>query len=292
MDITEFVTRAGAVNCLGVVVSQGGEECARHLWEPVERRNVYSISKSVTSLAVGMAESEGLLALDERLVDAFPDDLPAHVSDNLAAARVRDLLTMQLGQGRPYMLSVDKFSYESPDWVRLSLAQPFVNKPGSTFLYNNVGAYLAGILVQRRAGTDLVSYLMPRLFEPLGMYRPTWEVDALGNTFGAAGLMLGLDELHRLGQMLLQRGRWEGRQLVPESWVERACVKQVDSTRDVYGYGYLFWRGAHDSFYGWGKHGQFVVVYPHRDAHVSVVSESRQDGTILKAVHECIWPQL
>ena len=258
MDITEFVTRAGAVNCLGVVVSQGGEERVRHLWEPVERRNVYSISKSVTSLAVGMAESEGLLALDERLVDAFPDDLPAHVSDNLA----------------------------------LSLAQPFVNKPGSTFLYNNVGAYLAGILVQRRAGTDLVSYLMPRLFEPLGMYRPTWEVDALGNTFGAAGLMLGLDELHRLGQMLLPRGRWEGRQLVPESWVERACVKQVDSTRDVYGYGYLFWRGAHDSFYGWGKHGQFVVVYPHRDAHVSVVSESRQDGTILKAVHECIWPQL
>ena len=150
---------------------------------------------------------------------------------------------MCLGQEKAELMGAQRPVYEEEDWVKMSLALPFVYEPGTKFVYNNVGPYLAGVLVERRAGCDLVSYLYPRLFKPLGIARPTWELDPYGHVFGAGGLFLTMDELHKLGLLYLQNGNWNGKQLVPESWVKAATSKQVENDADSFGYGYLFWGG-------------------------------------------------
>ena len=231
MDMREFIERAGAARALGVIVTQNGKETARYLWDDACRRNIYSASKSFTSAAVGIALREGLLSLDEKLVDAFEKDLPDTVSPHLEKACVRDLLTMCLGQEKPYLMGSDRPFYTETDWVRAALARPFSDDPGTIFLYSNTGPYLAGMLIQRRAGCDLVHYLMPRLFEPLGIRLPTWEVDPNGLTFGAGGLFLNIDELHLFGQLLLQKGFWKGKQVLPENWVAQSTAKQVENGR-------------------------------------------------------------
>lgn len=206
MNLEGFKEKAGALGVLGVVVTQDGEEKAKYLWDEECRRNVYSASKSFTSCAVGFAVQEGLISLDEKLVDAFADDLPEEVSENLAKATVKDLLTMCLGQEKGSLMGGQRPQYKEEDWVKMSLAIPFVYEPGTHFVYNNVGPYLAGILVQRRSGCrDLVDYLMPRLFRPLGIRRPTWECDPMGLSFGAGGLFLTLSELHKLGSCICRR---------------------------------------------------------------------------------------
>ena len=275
IDLTEFESRAVPLRALGVVVSQNGTQLARKLWDDACRRNVYSASKSFTSMAVGIAQKEGLLSIDEKLTDAFKDDLPEIVSDNLKAATVRDLLTMCLGQEKSFLMGGER---------------PFVYAPGEKFVYNNVGPYLAGILVQRRAGCDLVHYLMPRMFAPMGIQLPTWENDPNGQTFGAGGLFLTIDELHLFGQLLLQNGEWNGKQLIPAEWVKEATSKQVENGSE--GYGYLFWAGPEGSFRADGKYGQFVILMRDKNAVVTVTAESRDAGALLRAVFEEIYPQL
>ena len=290
MDLERFIEMVQGLGLIAVMVTQHGELIARHNWDEDCRRNVYSASKSFTSAAVGIAQREGLLSIDEKLVDAFPDDLPDKVSPQLAAATVRDLLTMQLGHGRALLMGADRPFIEEDDWIKLSLSEPFTDMPGTRFLYNNAGPYLAGILVQRRAGCDLVSYLEPRLFAPLGIKRPMWEQDPMGNTFGAGGLFLNVIELNKLGLLYLQDGRWNGRQLVPAEWVRESSRVQADN--GSYGYGYLFWMGEHGSFRADGKYCQWSIVLKDKDAVISVMAECRKSEPLNRAVFDEIYTQL
>lgn len=290
MDLKEFESAIEGLGVLGIRVSQGGELIAQRSWDEECRRNIYSASKSVTSCAVGFAVQEGLVKLSEKLVDAFPDDLPAHVGDCLAAATVRDLLTMCLGQREAALMGGQRPLYAQRDWVKLSLALPFEDAPSTKFVYNNVGPYLAGVLVQRRAGCTLVDYLTPRLFHHMGIQRPTWETDPQGMTFGAGGLFWTLTELHAFGQFCLQRGAWNGRQLLDGDWIDQCASKQVDNGAD--GYGYLFWRGANNSYRADGKYGQLSIVFPDRDAVISAVAECRQVEKLMDAIHAHLVPQL
>jgi len=290
MNLQRFIDAAGPLRALAVTVWKDGAEIARHEWEPVLRRNIYSASKSFTSCAVGIAQREGLLSLDEKLTDVFAAELPGHVSENLAKATVRDLLTMCLGQTQGWLMGAQRVLLEEDDWVKAALSYPFEYAPDTKFVYNNVGPYLAGVLVQRRAGCDLVSYLMPRLFEPLGIKRPTWETDPLGRTFGASGLMLTVDELARLGRLYLQDGVWNGRRLVPADWVRQSTSVQADN--GAFGYGYQFWGGPCGSFRADGMYGQFSFIIRDKNAVVAIASESRQADKLIEAVFEEIYPQL
>ena len=292
MDLSKFIEAGGPLRVLGVIVSQNGQELARHLWEGACRRNIYSATKSFTSAAVGIALREGLISLDEKLTDAFAGDLPETVSENLAQATVRDLLTMCLGQSKGYLMGEDRPYYPDPDWVKTALAQPFDFAPGEKFVYNNTGPYLAGVLVQRRAGCDLVHYLLPRLFAPMGIQRPTWETDPLGNNFGAGGLFLTLDELHKFGLLYIQNGSWNGRQLVPADWVAASTSPQADTGIPGVDYGYLFWGGPHGSFYASGKYGQYTMLLRDKNAVVTLVAEARDEIGLIDAVFEHIYSQL
>ncbi len=288
MDITKFVEIVQPLGVLGVLVTQKEELIAEWYLEKECRRNVYSVTKSFTSAAVGFALQEGLLSLNEKLVDAFYEDLPEKISDNLKKATVRDLLTMCLGQENANLMGEQRPFYEEDDWVKLSLQIPFVYEPGTHFVYNNVGPYLAGVLVQRRSGCNLVSYLTPRLFKHLGIKNPMWETDPFGNSFGSGGLFLTLTELHKFGLFYLNQGNWNGKQLLSKEWIAESTKQQVADAP----YGYLFWRGQYNSFRADGKYSQLSIVFPDKDAVISIVSECRQGDKLMKAIYECICVQL
>ena len=255
---------------------------------PVKTRlNIWSISKPFVAMAAGIAEREGLITLDEYIYPWFEKYFPSDPSENLYKIKIRDLLTMCLGQEKGSLMGEQRPLYEEDNWVKMSLAIPFKYKPGTHFVYNNVGPYLAGILVQRRSGCDLVSYLTPRLFSKLGIKRPTWETDPLGNSFGAGGLFLTLSELHKFGMFYLNKGKWNGKQILSEKWIEEST-----KAADVGYYGYLFWRGEYNSFRADGKYSQISMILPKKNAVVSFVSECRRGDELLKTVYELVCAKL
>ena len=287
MNISEFIEIANGLNVLGIKITKDNETVAEWHSEDECRRNIYSATKSFTSCAVGFAVQEGLISLNEKLTEAFSGDLPDSIDDNLKAATVRDLLTMCLGQEYGNLMGAQRPLYKEDDWVKMSLAIPFKFKPGTHFVYNNVGPYLAGILVQRRAGCDLVFYLTPRLFSHIGIKRPTWETDPLGNSFGAGGLFLTLSELHNFGLFYLNKGKWNGKQILSEEWIEES-TKPSDTDY----YGYLFWRGEYNSFRADGKYSQLSMVIPDKNTVISLVAECRKGEELMRALYDFVCSKL
>ena len=287
VDLKEFEQKAADLRVLGMKISIGQDTVYEKYWDEDCRRNIYSASKSFTSCAVGFAVQEGLIDLDERLMDAFKEDIPNNPDENLKKATVKDLLTMTLGQEKGFLMGKQRPRMEEQNWVKASLAIPFVYEPGTHFVYNNVGPYLAGILVQRRAGCDLLSYLTPRLLKPLGIRKTIWEVDPEGNTFGAGGLFLTLSELHKFGLFYLNKGKWNGKQLLNAAWIEES-TKPSDTDQ----YGYLFWRGKYNSYRADGKYSQLSIVLPDADAVVSLVAECRNGEELTQAINDLICAQL
>ena len=292
----DFITQLEKKRVTGVVLYQNGVKTAEHHFDDEHRRNQYSATKSFTALAVGIAEKEGLLSLDERIADCFPEDLPKNPSENLLSITVRDALAMSLGQDRAYLMGGDRFHLKETDWIKYVLSGAVVNKPGSVFLYNNAGPYLAGRLVQKRAGCSLTDYLMPRFFERAGIYRPTWELDPLGYSFGAGGLMLCVSELAQWGLLFLQNGWYNGKQLLNPVFVKKATSLQTptpDGKKDAgYGYGLGLWLGANGSFSADGKYGQFCLVMRDKNAVLAVNAESRSPQEILDTVWDVLYPAL
>lgn len=289
MNIEKLENQQDQLRLLNLRVWQKGNMVLSKDWEEDIRRNIYSASKSFTSLAVGIAAREGLLSLDEKLCDAFPKELPEKAGEYLEQATVKDLLTMGLGQDAPYLMGGQRVCMEETDWVRFCLSRPFTHRPGEMFLYSNVGPYLAGVLVQRRCGCRLTDYLMPRLFEPLGIRPTVWEIDPAGYTFGAGGLFLSAGEMLKVGQLLLQNGCWEGRQLVPAEYLKQASQQQIDNGK--FGYGFLFWMGDYGSWRADGKYGQTIVMLPRQQAVIVTTAESRDPQMEQKCL-DVIVPQL
>jgi CubicO group peptidase (beta-lactamase class C family) len=235
---------------------------------------MHSLSKSFTSTAVGLAIAEGKLSLDDPILKFFPEDAPAEPSQKLKSMRVRDLLTMSTGHE-----TEPKRTDETP-WVRSFLNHPVPHKPGTHFLYNTSATYMLSAIVQKVTGQTVRDYLMPRLFEPLGIREPTWGVSPQGITQGGFGLYVRTEDVAKFGQLYLQKGKWNGKQLVPASWVEQATARQMsngsDPTRDWdQGYGFQFWRCRHGAYRGDGANGQFCVVLPKLDAVVVMTANTR-----------------
>ena len=267
-----------------------GQVVVEAWWKPdaAEKPHVlYSLSKSFTSTAVGLAAAEGKLSVDDPVLKFFPDDAPAEPSKNLQAMRVRDLLTMSTGhQTEP------KFSAETP-WVKSFLAHPVEHKPGTHFLYNSPGSYTLSAIVQKVTGQTALDFLRPRLFEPLGIENPEWSTSPQGVNCGGWGLFLRTEDIAKFGQLYLQKGQWNGKQLIPAAWVETATAKQVsngsDPARDWdQGYGFQFWRCRHGAFRGDGAFGQFCLVLPEQDAVIAITADTKD----MQAELNIVWDQL
>ena len=286
----------------GFVLVRHGRVVAEGWWSPYDARTphvLYSLSKSFTSTAVGLAVAEGKLSLDDEVLKFFPEDAPAEPSPNLRSMRVRDLLRMSTGnQTEAPILDWDGKdpSMREASWVRRFLAHPVPFKPGTHFLYNSPATYMLSAIVQKVTGATVLEYLRPRLFDPLGFDNPAWVASPQGVTAGAYGLSLRTEEIARFGQLYLQKGVWQGRQLVPASWVEEATARQTSNgsaPRSDWdqGYGYQFWRSRH----GWrgdGAFGQFCLVVPELDAVVAINSGTRDMQRVMNLVWDKLLPEM
>ena len=281
----------------GLRVYRDGALIASYQPQPEERQNQYSCTKSFTSTACAFAIQEGLFTLDDYVLDHFRQDAPETVSENLKQMQLRHLITMSMGFESPMLMGAQRPKMTEKDWVKYVLRAPVIHKPGTVFQYNNAGPYLLGILIQRKTGMSLVDYLMPRLFEPLGIPRPQDEKDPLGNTFGAGGLQLNVSELAKLGLLYLQKGQWQGRQLIPASWVEEASRSFIISDQGDgeigTDYGYLFWIMPEGMFRADGKYGQYCIVVPKKNAVIAINSMQIEDEKkVLRAAVKTLLPLL
>lgn len=281
------------------VVWQEGQIAAQHMFCEAERQNIYSGTKSVTSAAVGLAVTEGLLSLEQPVAEFFCDELPDYPSENLKSLCLRDLLSMNTGYARGYLMgdpspdSPSRYELDEKNWVRYALSCPLEYPAGQQFCYQNIGPYLAGVMVQRAAGMSLTDYLVPRLFDPLGIARPEWETCPMGYDFGAGGLVLNVFELLRFGILYLQEGCWQGKQLLPADWVRESTVCRTGNPEEDSGYGYFFWIGKHGSFRVDGKYAQLCIIWKEKNAVISILSNERKHPErIRQLVWETIAPEL
>jgi CubicO group peptidase (beta-lactamase class C family) len=275
-----------------------GHVVAEGWWSPYGKGDphvLFSLSKSFTSTAVGLAVAEKKLSLDDSVLAAFPEDAPAEPSNNLKAMRVRDLLAMSAGH---HSVDLDKFSFTGEERLtKAFLALPVAHKPGTSFLYNTPATYMLSAMVQKATGQTVLDYLGPRLFGPLGIESPTWEASPQGISLGGYGLSIRTEDIARFGQLYLQKGLWQGKRLVPAEWIEAATAREVSNGSDPasdweQGYGYQFWRCRHGYYRGDGAFGQFCVVMPDQDAVVAITSGTRDLQGVLNLVWDDILPGL
>lgn len=267
-----------------------GHVVAEGWWAPYRAESphmLYSLSKSFTSTAVGLAIAEGKLSLDDEVLKFFPEDAPANPSDNLRSMRVHDLLRMSTGHQSEPPLGGNQ------PWTKTFLAHPVPFKPGTHFMYNTPATYMLSAIVQKVTGETVLDYLTPRLFEPLGIRKPTWETSPQGISCGGYGLSVRTEDIARFGQLYLRKGKWQGKQLVPEAWIEAATSRQTSNGSSPnsdwdQGYGYQFWRCRHGLYRGDGAFGQYCIVMPEQDAVVAITSGVRD----MQAVMNLIWDKL
>ena len=279
-----------------LMIVRHGSVVAEGWWSPFEEeRNhvLFSLSKSFTSSAIGLAVDEGLLTVNDRVINFFPDDLPETVSDNLAAMTVYHLLAMFTGH------SEDTTGYlhtaADGNWARAFLAQPVPHAPGTHFLYNTGATYMLSAIIQKLTSQTLLDYLTPRLFAPLGIANPTWEVCPRGINTGGYGLKIATEDIAVFGQMYLQEGVWQGQQILPAAWVAEATSYHSDNSANVdiewaQGYGYQFWRCRHNAYRGDGAFGQFCLVMPEQDAVIAITSGAGPMQPTLDLIWEHLLP--
>ena len=271
-----------------------GHVVAEGWWSPYHAEaphSLYSLSKSFTSTAVGLAIAEGKLSLDDEVLKFFPEDAPPQPSNNLKAMRVSDLLRMSTGQQSEPPRTPDQ------PWTKTFLAQPVPFKPGTHFLYNTSATYMLSAIVQKATGMTVLDYLRPRLFEPLGIEHPTWETSPQGISAGGFGLSIRTEDIARFGQLYLQKGKWQGKQLVPAAWVEAATARQTSNGSNPksdwdQGYGYQFWRCRHGAYRGDGAFGQYCIVLPEQDAVIAITSGVKDMQAVLNLVWDKLLPAM
>jgi len=287
MDIKLFVDEIERRNLAveGIIVFQRGEERARHRWTPEYPRTIYSISKGFVSIAVGMAIDEGALRLSDRVTRVLKRPAPDPRWDSLT---LEHLLTMTMG----------KIKFTRPQSLAEALSYRLIREPGSRFLYDNTCTFLCSAMLTTVTGQKVREYLLDRLFRPLGIGDPEWLESADGYTIGASGLTLTTTQMLPFGRFLLQRGNWEGRQLVSSAWIDAATRTQVP-TRPAQtqpdwdlGYGYQFWSCRHGAYRLDGRDGQFLVMFPALDAVVAINSNEKELEPILWAVWDHVLPRL
>jgi len=274
------------------ILVRKGEVIAEGWWAPQSKDRahvLWSLSKSFTSTAIGLAVAEGKLSLDDKVLSFFPDEAPESPSENLQAMTVRDLLTMSTGHHDEPRLN------RGTPWIESFLNHPVPHQPGTFFRYNTPATYMLSAILQKVTGEKLVDYLKSRLFEPLGIESPRWDDSPQGISIGGYGLFLKTEDIAKFGQLYLQQGKWNGEQLLPADWVGQATSKQVENGSNPesdwnQGYGFQFWQCRHAAFRGDGKDGQFCIVIPEHDVVIAITADCSDMQGQLNVVWEKLLP--
>lgn len=281
-----------------VMVVRGGSVLAEGWWEPYRRLGrhlLYSLSKSFTSTAAGLAVAEGKLSLDDPVLRFFPAERPAEVNEHLAAMRVRHLLSMSTGHTED---TLPHFARRPGDnWARTFLAVPVNRPPGTHFLYNSGATYMVSAIVQQVTGQKIVDYLRPRLWDPLGIVPPPWEECPRGINVGGWGLSLRTEDIAKFGQLYHDGGVWRGQRLLPATWVADATSKHISNGNDpnsdwAQGYGFQFWRCRHGAWRGDGAFGQLCLVMPEQETVVALTAGIDDFQGLLNVIWDTLLPAL
>lgn len=292
-----------------IMVLQHGKVIEEARFAPDTAHFMMSVSKTFTATAVGFAINEGLLHLDDKITDLFPDEVPEGASDTLRRVTIRHLLTMNCGHAKDPTNAV--WRGKVTDWVRHFLAWPQPYEPGTCYCYNSLGTYMLSAAVQKVTGQKINDYLEPRLWKPLGIAKPHWEESPQGINCGGWGLYLRTEDMARMGLCLLQGGKFAGKQVIPAEWVSQMSARQVDSAPAgltsieveergldkesnewLQGYGYQMWRCRKGAFRADGAAGQFILVFPDKDAVIVTTAQIGNMGEELYLIREYIEPAL
>lgn len=286
-DISNFIDAANQSKneFHSFMLVRHGKVIAEGWWNPYRadlKHTLYSCSKSFTATAVGFAVTEKKLSLDDKVTSFFPHQLPDTVGKYLSELTVKDVLMMSDGMDPDPSFAV---AGVDSDWVKGFLATRIVNEPRTKFLYNSLGTYMLSAIVQEVTGEKVIDYLKPRLFEPLGITGEDWETDTKGINTGGWGLRVKTEDMAKFAELFLQKGKWNGKQIIPASWVEEASTMKImqdpnapqskkDSSDWLQGYCYQMWRCRYNAYRGDGAYGQFMIVMPDQDAVLAITAET------------------
>ena len=297
--ILDFLQAANAsgIGWHSFVLARHGHIIAEGWWKPFEpqfRHTLYSLSKSFTSTAIGLLVKEGKLRVDRSVMSFFPDELPAAPDENLKRMQVKNLLTMNTGHAEDTM---PKLRDAAKPWTTAFLEQPVKYEPGTHFLYNTGATYMLGAIVHKITGQTLEAYLTPRLFKPLDITEHDWETSPQGLNTAGYGLRIKTGDIVKLGQLYLQRGKWNGKEILSPAWVDEATGMRTTSQEGngdwSQGYGYQFWRCKPSGLYrGDGAYGQYCIVMPEQDAVLAITSESWDMQKSMTTVWETLLPAM
>ena len=293
---------ADSVECHSMMVVRRGHVVAEGWWAPYSADRphlLYSLTKSFTAIAVGLAVGDGLLALDDRVVDVLPDHVPADVTEQGRRLTVHHLLSMTTGHAGDSL--AEAWELQPEDLTKGFLRVPFPRPEGTGHAYDNATTYVLARMVERVTGRGLPELLDERLFAPMGIDHAEWDRVGDGGAFGFHGLHLTTEAVASFGELLLRGGRWGDRRLVPREWVDLATRRHVD-THQVEGwsdnpdtrcgYGYQFWMSRR-GYRGEGSFGQVCAVVPSHDLVVVMTSALDRGGeALLEPVWECLLPGL
>lgn len=277
-----------------------GKIIAEGWWNPYGpkyKHIMFSASKTFTATAVGLAVSENKLSVTDKVVSFFPYSLPDTISENMKAMTVKDLLTMSAGQDpEPRAMGING------DWITKFLETEPIHKPGTVFMYNNMATFMLSAIVQQVTGETVFDYLMPRIFKPLGIRGIDWDLNPQGINLGMIGLRLRTEDLAKFGQLLLNDGVWNKKQLIPEEWIEEATAFHIKNSDEpdekralsdwAQGYAYQMWRGRNNTVRLDGMGGQFVVLIPDKDAIVVFTANATNTQKELNLMHDYLIPAI
>ncbi|MDH6312139.1 hypothetical protein M2137_000902 [Parabacteroides sp. PFB2-10] len=277
-----------------------GKVIAECWWYPYKagiNHAMHSASKTFTSTAIGFAVKEKRLKVTDKVISFFPDDLPEEPSPFLQEMTVKDLLTMSTGQDR-----APSYTMEDENWPRLFLAAPVVYEPGTRFLYNSAASHMLSAIITKLTGESTFEYLKPRLFDPLGISDIQWETDPQGLTVGGGGMRIKTVDMAKLGQFYLNRGVWEGKRLLPASWIEDASSPHIFQYPDrmpaenagnegAQGYGYQVWMCSPENAYrADGANGQLILILPNQDAVITLTARTTEASRVMQLVWKYLLP--
>lgn len=277
-----------------VMIVRDGKVICEGFWTPYNAETpheLFSLSKSFTSTAVGIAVAEGKLSIDDPVISFFGDKVPADASANLKAMRVRDLLCMSAGHDKEAPVFGDGLTTDA------FLKHPVAFKPGTHFLYNTPATFMASAIVQKVTGQTVNDYLQTRLYDPLGIEAPRWDKNSEGISLGGYGLFLKTEDIAKFGTLYLRKGLWSGKQILTEEWVDLATSKQTSNGSNPnsdweQGYGFQFWRSRNGAYRGDGAFGQYCVVMPNQRTVVAITSGVRDMQAVLNVLWDKLLPAL
>lgn len=294
-----YAVKEQDLHILNLVVRQNDTIIAKHDFAEEKRVLLWSASKTFTSMAIGIAEEQGYLKIEDKLSKYFRTP----VGTFWGQISVRDLLCMGTGQKKDPLSEAVHSGKPLDDVEKLFFTEPIVYRPGTHFLYSNAATYMLSKLISLQTRMSLNEYLQSHIYEPLGIENVQWEKDVNGINFGYSGLYLCAQELSKFGQLLLNEGEWESRQLIPQKYIREATGKQI-STADFIeffatadhksGYGYQVWINSLTGSYRLdGLYGQYVVIIPDKKAVITFISNEPKNMTgILELTWKYIIEQL